>query len=126
MKKSTLIAEFDQAAHEVSTAFPSLYTKEDVIKVLRKLEESLKAELNDEEEETETVSKGLTADQVQEIADAIASEIRGEGIDLIEDYDLSMNYREVELDSAEFDEDEISKIAKRAIEGIIEYSEDNA
>jgi hypothetical protein len=126
MKKSTLIAEFDQTAHEVSTAFPSLYTKEDVIKVLRKLEESLKAELNDEEEETETVSKGLTADQVQEIADAIASEIRGEGIDLIEDYDLSMNYREVELDSVEFDEDEISKIAKRAIEGIIEYSEDNA
>jgi hypothetical protein len=126
MKKSTLIAEFDQAAHIVDSSFPSLYTKEDVIKVLRKLEESLKAELNDEEEETETVSKGLTADQVQEIADAIASEIRGEGIDLIEDYDLSMNYREVELDSVEFDEDEISKIAKRAIEGIIEYSEDNA
>ena len=37
-----------------------------------------------------------------------------------------MNYREVELDSVEFDEDEISKIAKRAIEGIIEYSDDNA
>ena len=126
MKKSTLIAEFDQAVHIVDSSFPSLYTKEDVIKVLRKLEESLKAELNDEEEETETVSKGLTADQVQEIADAIASEIRGEGIDLIEDYDLSMNYREVELDSVEFDEDEISKIAKRAIEGIIEYSNDNA
>ena len=126
MKKSTLIAEFDQAAHIVDSSFPSLYTKEDVIKVLRKLEDSLKAELNDEEEDTETVSKGLTADQVQEIADAIASEIRGEGIDLIEDYDLSMNYREVELDSVEFDEDEISKIAKRAIEGIIEYSDDNA
>jgi len=64
MKKSTLIAEFDQTAHEVSTAFPSLYTKEDVIKVLRNLEEKLKTELNEEEE---TVSKGLTKDQVQEI-----------------------------------------------------------
>ena len=126
MKKSTLIAEFDQATHIVDSSFPSLYTKEDVIKVLWKLEESLKAELNDEEEETETVSKGLTRDQVQEIADAIASEIKSEGIDIIEDYDLTMNYREVEIDSVEFDEDEISKIAKRAIEGIIEYSEDNA
>jgi hypothetical protein len=127
MKKSTLIAEFDQAAHIVDSSFPSLYTKEDVIKVLRNLEIILKDFIgSDEEDETETVSKGLTKDQVQEIADAIASEIRGEGIDLIEDYDLSMSYREVELDSIEFNEDEISKIAKRAIEGIIEYSDDNA
>jgi hypothetical protein len=37
-----------------------------------------------------------------------------------------MSYREVDLDSIEFNEDEISKIAKRAIEGIIEYSDDNA
>ena len=128
MKKSTLIAEFDQAAHIVDSSFPSLYTKEDVIKVLRDLEETLKPYINDEdgEEETEIVSKGLTRDQVQEIADAIASEIRDGGTNLIEDYDLSMSYREVELDNVEFDEDEISKIAKRAIEGIIEYGEDNA
>ena len=123
MKKSTLIAEFDQAAHIVDSSFPSLFTKEDVIKVLRNLEEVLKAELNNEEE---TTSKGLTRDQVQEIADAIASEIKSEGTDLIEDYDLSMSYREVDLDSIEFNEDEISRIAKRAIEGVIEYSEDNA
>ena len=125
MKKSTLIAEFDQATHIVDSSFPSLYTKEDVIKVLRDLEEKLKAELN-EEEETETVTIGLTKDQVQEIADAVASEFRNEGTDLISDYDLSMSYREVELDSVEFDEDEISKIAKRAIEGVIDYIEDNA
>ena len=37
-----------------------------------------------------------------------------------------MSYREVEIDSVDFNEDEISRIAKRAIEGIIEYSEDNA
>jgi hypothetical protein len=129
MKKSTLIAEFDQTAHEVSTAFPSLYTKEDVIKVLRDLEETLKSHINDEgsdEEEEETVTTGLTKDQVQEIADAIASEFTNEGTDLISDYDLSMSCREVELDSVEFDEDEISKIAKRAIEGVIDYIEDNA
>ena len=127
MKKSTLIAEFDQAAHIVDSSFPSLYTKEDVIKVLRDLEATLKDFIgSDEEDKIETVSKGLTRDQVQEIADAIASEIRDGGTDLIEDYDLSMSYREVEIDSVEFNEDEISKIAKRAIEGIIEYSEDNA
>jgi len=126
MKKSTLIAEFDQATHIVDSSFPSLYTKEDVIKVLRDLEATLKDFIGgDEEDETETVSKGLTRDQVQEIADAIASEIRDEGTGLISDYDLYMSYREVEIDSVDFNEDEISRIAKRAIEGIIEYSEDN-
>jgi len=50
MKKSTLIAEFDQATHIVDSSFPSLYTKEDVIKVLRDLEAALKAELGNEDE----------------------------------------------------------------------------
>jgi hypothetical protein len=37
-----------------------------------------------------------------------------------------MSYREVEIDSVDFNEDEISRIAKRAIEGVIDYIEDNA
>ena len=126
MKKSTLIAEFDQAAHIVDSSFPSLYTKEDVIKVLRDLEATLKDFIgSDEEDETETVSKGLTRDQVQEIADAIASEIRDGGTDLIEDYDLSMSYREVELDSLTLDESRVAKEIERAITGWFEYNEDN-
>ena len=124
MKKSTLIAEFDQAAHDVDSSFPSLYTKEDVIKVLRNLEEVLKTELNGNDEET-TSKISLTKEQVQEVAESIASAIRDEGLNLIDDYDLSMNYREVELDSVELDESRITNVVKNAIEGWFEYNEDN-
>ena len=124
MKKSTLIAEFDQAAHDVDSSFPSLYTKEDVIKVLRNLEEVLKTELNGNDEET-TYKVSLTKEQIKEIAENAASSVASEALDLIDSYDLTMNYREVELDSIELDESRIAKEIERAITGWFEYNEDN-
>ena len=113
MKKSTLIAEFDQATHIVDSSFPSLYTKEDVIKVLRDLEEKLKVELGNEEETTTKID--ITEEQIQEIAENAASSIASEGVDLVEDYDLCMNYREVEIDSISLDESRMAKEIERAI-----------
>ena len=124
MKKSTLIAEFDQATHIVDSSFPSLYTKEDVIKVLRNLEEVLKTELNGNDEET-TSKVSLTKEQIKEIAENAASSVASEALDLIDSYDLTMNYREVELDSIELDESRIAKEIERAITGWFEYNEDN-
>jgi hypothetical protein len=46
----------------------------------------------------------------------IASEIADQGLDLIEDYDLEMNYREVELSTVTLDEDKIERAIKRAID----------
>jgi hypothetical protein len=125
MKKSTLIAEFDQATHDVDSSFPSLYTKEDVIKVLRNLEEVLKTELNGNDEET-TSKVSLTKEQIKEIAENAASSVVSEGLNLIDDYNLSMSYREVELDSVELDESRIADEIRRAITGWFEYNEDNA
>jgi len=71
-------------------------------------------ELINELDETPSFS-GLTEGDIKELADDIASSVAGEGVDLIEDYDLSMSYREVELDSVEIDESRISKEAERAI-----------
>ena len=102
-------------------SFPSLYTKEDVIKVLRNLEETLKAELN----ENETTTKGLTEAQIKEIAENAASSIVSEGLNLIEDYELSMSFREVELDEISLDENKVAKEIKRAITDWFEYNEDN-
>ena len=111
MKKSTLIAEFDQAAHIVDSSFPSLFTKEDVIKVLWDLEQKLKAEIN----KNEITTKSLTEAQIKEIAENATSSIASEGMDLVEDYELSMSYREVELDSLTLDESRIAKEIERAI-----------
>jgi len=63
--------------------------------------------VNELEEETTTLSDDLV--------DQIAEEIMDLGLDLISDYDLSMSYREVELDSIDFNEDAIKESIKRAI-----------
>ena len=124
MKKSTLIAEFDQAAHDVDSSFPSLYTKEDVIKVLRNLEEVLKTELNGNDEET--TSKDIIDEaQIKEIAENAASSIVSEGLDLVDDYDLSMSYREVELDSLTLDESRVAKEIERAIADWFDVNRDS-
>ncbi len=54
MTKTTLTAAFSQMVHTVDKAFPSLFTKEDVIVVLKDLEEQLEAAMNGNEEETTT------------------------------------------------------------------------
>ena len=52
----------------------------------------------------------------EEMIDAIVSEITNEELDLIEDYDLSMNYREVELDSVSIDGERVERAIRRALE----------
>jgi hypothetical protein len=71
-------------------------------------------ELIEELDETPS-STGLTEEDIKELAKSIAESIASEGMDLVQDYDLSMSYREVELDSVDLDEGSISKEAERAI-----------
>jgi hypothetical protein len=76
-------------------------------------------ELIEELDETPS-STGLTEEDIKELAKSIAESIASEGMDLVEDYDLSMSYREVELDSVELDEGRISKEAERAIKAFFD------
>jgi AAA+ ATPase superfamily predicted ATPase len=49
----------------------------------------------------------------EELIDQIVDEIANEGFQLIDDYDLSMSYREVELDSVELDRNVIKRAIQR-------------
>ena len=62
----------------------------------------------------------LTEDQINELASQIAEEIADEGLDLIDDYDLSMNYKEVELDGVDYNNRAMVNAATRAIGGYLE------
>jgi len=115
MKKSTLLAEFDQAVHIVDSSFPSLYTKCDVIKVLRDLETTLK-DFIDEKEETIQDLIVLTTEQLDSLIDAVTVEVKDMGEEIIYDYDLSMNYKEVEIDSVDLHYDNI----REKVEGSIQ------
>jgi hypothetical protein len=50
-----------------------------------------------------------------DLVDQIVEEIMDLGLDLVSDYDLSMSYREVELDSIDFNESSVRGSVKRAI-----------
>jgi hypothetical protein len=79
---------------------PGFYSVEQVIDILKGIEEDAvetKAEINDE------------------LIDSIADEIAEAGLDLIDDYDLEMNYKEVELSSVDIDVD----VIRRAIKSVI-------
>ena len=114
MKKSTLIAEFDQVVHTVDSSFPSLYTKDDVIKVLRNLEGVLKDYIS-EKELIKDDSKILTPEQVTSLVEAISGELSQMGDNIIADYDLSLDYKEIRLDGVELHYDNIYEKVEESI-----------
>ena len=127
MKKSTLIAEFDQAVHIVDSSFPSLYTKEDVIKVLRNLETTLKDFISDKEETYESIIN-ITSEQYSDLASNIARNVAKaiEDMECISGWDLSMNYNEVSVDQFEVNESEIEEIIEDVInKWVIDIKEDD-
>ena len=127
MKKSTLLAEFDQAVHIVDSSFPSLYTKEDVIKVLRNLETTLKDFISDKEETYESIIN-ITSEQYSDLASSIAHNVAKaiEDMECISGWDLSMNYNEVSVDSLEANESEIEEIIEDVInKWVIDIKEDD-
>jgi hypothetical protein len=115
MKKSTLIAEFDQAVHNVDSSFPSLYSKDDVIKLLRNLEATLKDWI-DEKEETIQDRIVLTTEQLDLLIEAVTLDVKDMGEDIIYDYDLSMNYKEVEIDSVDLSYENIKEKVEESIQ----------
>ena len=67
---------------------------------------------------------GITQEQIDDITDNITDEIIGCELDLIEDYDLEMNYREVELTSVNFSDRRIKNIVKNALNELLEKEGD--
>ena len=63
---------------------------------------------------------GITQELLNDIADAVADEFHNYGTDIIEDYELEMNYREVELSSVDFDGNKIKRAIKEALSDYLE------
>jgi len=91
---------------------PGFYSVEQVIKLINDIEESDSFEITDE--------------MVNSLSSNISEALENEGTDLIDDYDLSMNYKEVELDSISLNEGRIRAAVKDAIEEYIDYNKADA
>jgi len=85
---------------------PGFYSVEQVIKMINDIEESGSFELSDE--------------MVSTLSSDIAESLQSEGTDIVDDYELSMNYREVELDSIDLNEGKIKAAVRDAIETYID------
>lgn len=126
MTKSKIIAEFDKTELAVINAYPSIFTKDDVVQMLKELQETLVAHTSDNDEDTDEVvgNAGLTDEQLKSLTLAITDAICGHGDtqSLVSDYDLSMYYREVQIDGITFDEGNIEDAVR---DGINEWIENN-
>ena len=92
----------EEAIKQISEGFSSIYSKDDVLHLLSVLETS-----NSEFE--------LTKDQIRDLSADIASELSDSGIDIVDDYELSMSHREVELDSIDFNNSFVQDVVEDAI-----------
>jgi len=101
---------FTAESDSVNHSFPSIYTKDDVNKLLSKLKDSIL------EESEEPITVVFDNEKINKIADEIFDELDGEGIDIVDDYDLSMSYREVELDRIDLNKRAVVRIVTNILE----------
>lgn len=96
----------EQAKQQISEGFSSIFSKDDVLHLLSVIETNSSFELSD--------------DMVDDITDMVASSLSNEGTDIVDDYDLTMNYKEVELDSIDLNESKIKAAVQDALETYID------
>jgi hypothetical protein len=101
---------FTAESDSVNHSFPSIYTKDDVNKLLSKLKDSIL------EESEEPITVVFDNEKINKIADEIFDELDGEGIDIVDDYDLSMSYKEVELDRIDLNKRAVVRIVTNILE----------
>jgi hypothetical protein len=106
MKKQELI---DKLMIISNTELTVSISVNDVIKLVSELEDS---------------SMTLNESVINDMVNAITDNIESEGMDLIDDYDLSMDYREVSLESVDFNTRSIKSAIRSAIDDYIEVNQE--
>jgi hypothetical protein len=90
---------------------PGFYSVEQVIDMISKIEpevlEAYEFEFND--------------DQIKTLVDNVVDEISDLGIDAVDDYELSLNYKEIELDSIDISSHSVKGAVKSAVQNWVEW-----
>lgn len=91
-------------------------TKKELLVKLQSSEELVKiafvpvAEVIKWVEELEADEMEKSQQFISDLTDSIVDSMNNVGLDLVEDYDLEMNYREVEMSSISFDDTRLKRI----------------
>jgi hypothetical protein len=94
-----------QAKQQINEGFSSIFSKDDVLHLLSVIETNSLFEITD--------------NMVNTLSSDIAEALSSEGTDIVDDYELTMSYKEVELDSIDLNEDKIKAAVRDAIESYI-------
>jgi len=96
----------EEAVKQISEGFSSIYSKDDVLHLLSVIKTS--------------DSFTITDEMVRDLSSDIAESLENEGTDIVDDYTLSMNYKEVELDSIDLNVSKIQSAVQDALETYID------
>jgi hypothetical protein len=117
LKHMKVMQTIQETVASVQNAFPSIYTKDDVVKLLESIEI----------EPSEQVANGLTRDQIEELCKRVVALVKENAKNLDSDCidrdsaEMSMGYSNtVELDSVEFDTREVANQVVNGIGDVIE------
>ena len=92
----------EEAIKQISEGFSSIYSKDDVLHLLSVLKvENADIEFNE--------------DEIRDLSADIANEFSSAGTDIVDEYELSMSCKEVELDSIDFSVSNIKGIVEDTI-----------
>jgi len=95
---------------------PGFYSAEQVIDMISKIEPEV----------LDAYEFEFTDERIKTLVDNVVDEISDLGIDLVSDYDLSMNYKEVELDSIDLNNHQIKGAVKSAVQNWVEELKEEA
>lgn len=102
-----MYTNIQQAISAVESAYPSLFTKEDVIKLLNSI---------DLESASAPSTEGIDVDELVEAVESIIEDYPSEDIVNYEDVSLSLNYdNRIEIDSVNVDLDNLTSDVSAAI-----------
>ena len=103
----------EQAKQQISEGFSSIYSKDDVLHLLSVIEVNDEADIEFDESEI----RDLSADIANELGDNYDT--------IVSDYGLSMNDKEVELDSIDFNNNAIQDIVEEALTHYLKTRKEN-
>ena len=119
---------FSAAETIVNISPASLFTKDDVIRMFHTLKNNMMdgSEVEQVKEEVETSTKiKLTKEQREALTGKIIEAFTDhDALEFISDYDLTMNYKEVELDSVDWDTSNLEDIIDSSIQEWVEENND--
>lgn len=93
----------EQAKQQINEGFSSIMTREDVLHLLDCIEIHTESQF------------ALTKEQITELAADITNELSGAGMDIVDDYELTMTYKEIEMDNIEFNSHSIEVLVKNTV-----------